>query len=61
VTAFPIIETLNSNISEFIATNVISITDGQIYLDKQLFLQGVRPAIDSALSVSRVGGGAQCK
>jgi len=61
ITAFPIIETINSDITEFIATNVISITDGQLYLSKRLFLDSIRPAIDSALSVSRIGSNAQCK
>lgn len=60
-TAFPIIETINSDITEFIATNVISITDGQLYMSKKLFFEGVRPSIDSALSVSRIGSAAQCK
>ena len=59
ITCTPIIETINSNISEFIATNVISITDGQIYLDRKLFLDNIRPSIDSALSVSRIGSSAQ--
>ena len=59
ITSFPIIETINSNISDFIATNVISITDGQIYLDRKLFLDNIRPSIDSALSVSRIGSSAQ--
>jgi len=61
ITAFPIIETINSDITEFIATNVISITDGQLYMNKRLFLDSIRPAIDSALSVSRIGSNAQCK
>lgn len=61
ITAFPIIETINSDITEFIATNVISITDGQLYTNKKLFLSGIRPAIDSALSVSRIGSNAQMK
>ncbi len=60
VTAFPIIETSNCDITEYIATNIISITDGQLYLDKKLFQSGIRPAIDSALSVSRIGSSAQC-
>jgi F-type H+-transporting ATPase subunit alpha len=60
-TAFPVIETINSDITEFIATNVISITDGQIYMNRRLFLEGIRPSIDSALSVSRIGSAAQCK
>ena len=61
ITAFPIIETINSNITEFIATNVISITDGQLYLSRNLFLSSIRPAIDTALSVSRIGSSAQSK
>lgn len=61
ITAFPIIETINSDITEFIATNVISITDGQLYTNRKLFLDGIRPAIDSALSVSRIGSNAQMK
>jgi len=61
ITGFPIIETINSDITEFIATNVISITDGQIYMNKKLFNDSIRPAIDSALSVSRIGSSAQCK
>lgn len=61
ISSFPIIETVNSDITEFIATNVISITDGQLYTNKQLFNFGIRPAIDSALSVSRIGSSAQCK
>lgn len=61
ITAFPIIETINSDITEYIATNVISITDGQLYMNKRLFLDSIRPAIDSALSVSRIGSNAQCK
>jgi F-type H+-transporting ATPase subunit alpha len=61
ITAFPIIETINSDITEYIATNVISITDGQLYTNKRLFLDSLRPAIDSALSVSRIGSNAQCK
>ena len=60
ISAFPIIETINSDITEFIATNVISITDGQFYTSKELFLSSIRPAIDSALSVSRIGSAAQC-
>ena len=59
ITSFPVIETINSNISDFIATNIISITDGQIYLDRKLFLDNIRPSIDSALSVSRIGSSAQ--
>ncbi len=61
LTALPIIETQEGDVSAFIPTNVISITDGQIYLDKGLFFSGVRPAIDVGLSVSRVGGAAQVK
>jgi len=61
ITAMPIIETNNSDITEFIATNVISITDGQLYCNKRLFLEGLRPAIDTGLSVSRIGSNAQCK
>lgn len=60
-TGFPIIETINSDITEFIATNVISITDGQIYMSKKLFNESIRPSIDSGLSVSRIGSSAQCK
>lgn len=61
ITAFPIIETINSDITEYIATNVISITDGQFYTNKRLFLDSLRPSIDSSLSVSRIGSNAQCK
>jgi hypothetical protein len=61
VTSFPIIETISSDITEYIATNVISITDGQLYTNKKLFLDSCRPAIDSGLSVSRIGSNAQCK
>ena len=61
LTALPIIETQEGDVSAFIPTNVISITDGQIYLDKSMFFAGVRPAIDVGLSVSRVGGAAQIK
>lgn len=60
ITALPIIETLAGDISAYIPTNVISITDGQIYLESELFNSGVRPAINVGLSVSRVGGAAQC-
>ena len=60
-TALPIVETINSDISEQVATNVISITDGQIYTSSQLFKNGYRPAIHSAVSVSRVGSTAQFK
>ncbi|GHV82715.1 ATP synthase subunit alpha [Spirochaetia bacterium] len=61
ITALPIIETQAGDISSYIPTNVISITDGQIFLDSQLFNSGFRPAIDVGLSVSRVGGAAQAK
>ncbi len=59
LTALPIVETLEGQISSYIPTNVISITDGQIYLQRDLFHAGVRPAIDVGVSVSRVGGDAQ--
>ncbi|XMB67561.1 F0F1 ATP synthase subunit alpha [Mycoplasmatota bacterium zrk1] len=61
ITALPIIETQAGDISAYIPTNVISITDGQIFLQSSLFYSGVRPAIDAGLSVSRVGGAAQTK
>ena len=61
MTALPIIETKGGDVSAFIPTNVISITDGQIYLETDLFFQGVRPAINVGISVSRVGGSAQVK
>ncbi|MBR2263311.1 MAG: F0F1 ATP synthase subunit alpha [Clostridiales bacterium] len=61
LTALPIIETQAGDVSAYIPTNVISITDGQIYLETNLFNQGVRPAINAGLSVSRVGGSAQTK
>lgn len=61
LTALPIIETQGSDVSAYIPTNVISITDGQIYLESSLFYQGIRPAINAGLSVSRVGGAAQNK
>ena len=61
LTALPIIETLEGEVSAYIPTNVISITDGQIYLQPDLFFAGVRPAIDVGISVSRVGGNAQSK
>jgi F-type H+-transporting ATPase subunit alpha len=61
LTALPIIETQAGDVSAFIPTNVISITDGQIYLEPALFFSGVRPAINVGLSVSRVGGAAQVK
>ena len=59
LTALPIVETMEDNISAFIPTNVISITDGQIYLESELFHSGVRPAVNTGLSVSRVGRAAQ--
>jgi F-type H+-transporting ATPase subunit alpha len=59
ITAFPIIETINCDVTEYIATNLISITDGQIYTNINLFKNGYRPAVDSSLSVSRVGSSAQ--
>jgi len=61
MTALPIIETLEGEVSAYIPTNVISITDGQIYLEPDLFFAGVRPAINVGISVSRVGGNAQTK
>ncbi|MCA9833364.1 MAG: F0F1 ATP synthase subunit alpha, partial [Thermomicrobiales bacterium] len=61
LTSLPIIETQAGDISAYIPTNVISITDGQIYLESDLFYAGVRPAINTGLSVSRVGGAAQVK
>lgn len=61
LTALPIIETQASDVSAYIPTNVISITDGQIFLENDLFYQGVRPAINVGISVSRVGGNAQFK
>ena len=61
LTALPIIETQANDVSAYIPTNVISITDGQIYLESSLFLSGVKPAINVGLSVSRVGGSAQRK
>jgi F-type H+-transporting ATPase subunit alpha len=59
VTAIPVIETLGADVSAYITTNVISITDGQIFLSMDLFLRGIKPAIDLALSVTRVGSAAQ--
>ncbi len=59
LTALPIVETLEGEVSAYIPTNVISITDGQIYLQPDLFFAGVRPAVDVGISVSRVGGNAQ--
>jgi F-type H+-transporting ATPase subunit alpha len=61
LTALPVIETQAGDVSAYIPTNVISITDGQIYLETDLFNQGVRPAVNVGLSVSRVGGAAQIK
>ncbi len=61
LTALPIIETQAGDISAYIPTNVISITDGQIFLEGNLFLAGIRPAINVGISVSRVGGNAQIK
>ncbi|MBQ6580339.1 MAG: F0F1 ATP synthase subunit alpha, partial [Oscillospiraceae bacterium] len=61
ITALPIIETQAGDISAYIPTNVISITDGQIFLETDLFNQGVRPAVNPGISVSRVGGSAQIK
>ena len=59
MTALPIVETLEGEVSAYIPTNVISITDGQIYLQPDLFNAGIRPAVDVGISVSRVGGNAQ--
>jgi F-type H+-transporting ATPase subunit alpha len=61
LTALPIIETQASDVSAYIPTNVISITDGQIYLEPDLFYAGIRPALNVGISVSRVGGSAQTK
>src|SRR5690606_18345263 len=61
LTALPVIETQEGDVSAYIPTNVISITDGQIYLEPELFFAGVRPAINVGISVSRVGGNAQIK
>src|SRR5947199_10166075 len=61
LTALPIIETQAGDVSAYLPTNVISITDGQIYLEPDLFFAGVRPAINVGISVSRVGGNAQTK
>ena len=61
LTAFPIIETVDGDISAYIPTNVISITDGQVFFEANLFNQGIRPAINPGVSVSRVGGAAQSK
>jgi F-type H+-transporting ATPase subunit alpha len=61
LTALPIIETQAGDVSAYVPTNVISITDGQIYLESDLFAAGIRPAVNAGLSVSRVGGAAQTK
>ena len=61
LTALPVIETQGNDVSAFIPTNVISITDGQIFLETDLFFQGIRPAVNVGLSVSRVGSAAQVK
>ena len=61
LTALPIIETQAGDVSAYIPTNVISITDGQIFLETELFYKGIRPAINVGLSVSRVGSAAQIK
>lgn len=61
ITALPIIETQAGDVSAYIPTNVISITDGQIFLESNLFFSGMRPAVNVGLSVSRVGGAAQTK
>ncbi|GAB5449242.1 F0F1 ATP synthase subunit alpha [Gymnodinialimonas sp.] len=61
LTALPVIETQGGDVSAFIPTNVISITDGQIFLETELFFQGIRPAVNTGLSVSRVGSSAQTK
>jgi F-type H+-transporting ATPase subunit alpha len=61
LTALPVIETQAGDVSAFVSTNVISITDGQIFLESSLFNSGIRPAINAGLSVSRVGGAAQTK
>jgi F-type H+-transporting ATPase subunit alpha len=61
LTALPIIETQAGDVSAFVPTNVISITDGQIFLETDLFNAGIRPAINAGISVSRVGGAAQTK
>ena len=61
LTALPIIETQGGDVSAYVPTNVISITDGQIYLETELFMSGIRPAVNAGLSVSRVGGAAQTR
>jgi F0F1-type ATP synthase alpha subunit len=59
ISCLPILETINSDISEFIATNIISITDGQLFINRSLFHLAIRPSVDSSLSVSRIGSSAQ--
>src|SRR5439155_21244990 len=61
LTALPVVETQAGDVSGYIPTNVISITDGQIFLESELFYSGIRPAINVGISVSRVGGNAQIK
>jgi F-type H+-transporting ATPase subunit alpha len=61
LTALPIVETQGGDVSAYIPTNVISITDGQIFLESELFYKGIRPAVNVGLSVSRVGSAAQLK
>lgn len=61
ITALPVIETIQSDVSAYVPTNVISITDGQIFLETELFGKGIRPAVSPGLSVSRVGSAAQNK
>ena len=61
LTALPVIETQAGDVSAYIPTNVISITDGQIFLETELFYKGIRPAVNVGLSVSRVGSAAQIK
>ena len=59
ISCLPILETINQDISEYISTNVISITDGQLFISRSLFHSSIRPSIDSSLSVSRIGSSAQ--
>jgi len=61
ITALPIVETIQGDVSAYIPTNVISITDGQLFLETELFMKGIRPSVSPGLSVSRVGSAAQCK
>ena len=61
ITALPIVETQSGDVTAYIPTNVISITDGQIFLETDLFYKGIRPAVNVGLSVSRVGSKAQIK